>query len=602
MPDSTDAPERAARGGWSFFHLFRFGLGLLITVALSYWVLFAWVFVTIRGMPQKKTLFILLAGVLAVIVLTFGLFRTESRRRWNMVGFLALAVAWIASGAIVGVRSFDENVGNPLELGPFFGICTLGFPVAAWFFAWSGTFAKRVAAVVLLLLCIPLFQQWARIDGLSGDESKVSMAWRRTIQAPSPATSAETATNSRDYPQYLGPGRNARLDDLSLDGEWEKHPPKLLWKEEIGSGLGAFSVVGNRAVTMQQMGKEEAITCLDLKTGKVLWNFKYPALFEHGLAKSGPRSTPAIHDNRVFAIGALGTLTCLELADGKKVWQIDTTSKGAREIPYGVAGSPLVLKDRVIVCRPSTDGKSVAAYDVHTGKLIWEAGNAEAAYSSPFHATVAGEEEVIVFNADNVIGVNPSNGELRWSFPWTNNEKNNCSQPIFLPGSPDQLFVSTGYGKGSVLLSLEKSDEGEITPKPLWESKQMKNKFSTSFVIGDSIYGLDDGILSAIDLTTGKKLWKKDRIGHGQLLLVGDNLLALTESGNLELFEVSPKGSKRIGQIEGALDGKSWNHMALAAPYLLIRNDHEAACFELMTMPRSDVKEKSTESDATPIK
>lgn len=595
MPDLTNGPERAARGGWNFFHLLRFGAGLLVTVSLSYWVLFAWVFVTIRGMPQKKTLFILTAGILAVIVLTFGLFRSEARRRWNFVGFLTLSIAWIASCVAVGVRTFDENVGDALELGPFFGICTLGLPVAAWIFAWTGSFAKRAAAVVLLLLGIPLFQQWARIDGLSGDETKVSIAWRRAIPA-APAKEMDIASRSADYPQYLGPGRNARLDDLVLATDWEKHPPKLLWSEEIGSGLGAFSVVGNHAVTMQQMGQEEAITCFDLTSGKVLWNFKYPALFEHGLAKSGPRSTPAIHDGKVLAIGALGTLTCLELTDGKKIWQLDTAMNGAKEIPYGVAGSPLVLGDRVIVCRPSADGKSVAAYDVNTGKLVWEAGNADAAYSSPFRATVGGEEEVIVFNADNVIGINPSNGELRWSYPWTNNEKNNCSQPILIPGSPDRLFVSTGYGKGSVLLALEKDEEGQITPKPLWESKQMKNKFSTSFVVGDSIYGLDDGILSGIDLKTGKKLWKKDRIGHGQLLLVGGKLLALTESGNLELIEVSPKQSKRIGAIEGALEGKTWNHMALAAPYLLIRNDHEAACYELTMEPAA----KSKGSDAAP--
>ena len=587
MTDPAISPPPPSRKAPSLglFSLARWVLGLGLTAALSFFVLRAWVFVTIRGMPQKQTLILLAAGAVAVMVITAGLFRS-TRRHWQGLGILILAAVWIGSCTAVAFRVLDENVGEPAKLGPFFGLCTLVVPALLWFWAWSGSFVARVSVTGLLIAGIPLFHQFARIDGLSGDETKVSMAWRRTAPELVKATPRpKEESNSTDFVQYLGPSRDGRMNDVSLATDWDAHAPKLLWRQPIGSGLGAFSVVGNRAVTQQQIGPEEAITCLDLNNGKTLWEFKYPALFEHGLAKSGPRSTPAIHDGKVFAIGALGTLSCLNLETGAKIWQVDTAVKEAKEIPYGVAGSPLLVGDRVIVCRPSVDGKSVAAYDVSTGKLIWEGGNAEAAYSSPILASLAGEEEIVVFNAENIIGLDPVTGALRWSFPWTNNEKNNCSQPIVIPGKPDRLFVSTGYGKGAVLLALEKAEDGTITPRPLWESKQMKNKFSTSFVIDDTVYGLDDGILSAIELETGKKRWKKDRIGHGQLLLVGGKLLVLTESGDLQLFEVSPKGSNRLGVVSGALEGKTWNHMALATPFLLVRNDHEAACYVLDVEP-----------------
>jgi outer membrane protein assembly factor BamB len=106
-------------------------------------------------------------------------------------------------------------------------------------------------------------------------------------------------------------------------------------------------------------------------------------------------------------------------------------------------------------------------------------------------------------------------------------------------------------------------------------------------IVDEVVYGLDDGILAAINLSSGEKLWKKDRIGHGQLLLVGGKILAITESGDLQLIAINPKGSTRVGILPGALEGKTWNHMALATPYLLIRNDHEAACYLLETEPRN---------------
>jgi outer membrane protein assembly factor BamB len=574
---TVDASNGSAKSskGWLFF--VRWGLGLLLAV-----------FVEIRGMPQKKTLVLLAAGLVACFVMTYGLFRPVGRRGWQWIGLVSLGTVWIGTALGLAPRLLDDNVGNPAELGRFFGLCTLAVPMLGWLGAWS--FGWVVRALLLLILSggFLLFNHMARIDGLSGDESKVSMSWRRGEIGP--IASAEASAVGASYEQYLGPNRNARLDDVQIDTDWEKSPPSRIWQTTFEGGLGAFVVSKEGcALTLTQIGKNESIVGFNA-AGQGMCQYKYPALFEHGLAKSGPRSTPLIADDKVYAIGALGTLTCLYLNQGEKIWQIETATKGAKTPPYGVASSPLLVDGKLIVCRPSSDGKSVAAYDPADGKLIWEGGNAEAGYSSPLLATLAGVRQIVVFNAENVTGMEIETGSLLWSHPWTNLEKNNCSQPIVIPGEPDRLFVSTGYGKGAVLLAIEKSDDGKLVPRVIWESKQMRNKFSTSFVEGGVVYGLDDGILAAIDLETGKRLWKKDRIGHGQLLWVGGKIIALTESGDLQLIEVSREGSKVLGKVEGALEGKTWNHLALAPPFLFVRNDREGVCFELKLANEPSVK------------
>ena len=575
-----DASICSAKSSMGWFSFLRWGIGLVLIALLVHPVLFAWVFVEIRGMPQKKTMLLLGAGIVACFIVTYGLFRPAGRRGWQGIGLLSLLAVWIGTAIALAPRLLDENVGNPVELGGFFGLCTLAVPMLGWLGAWS--FGWVVRALLLLVLAggFVLFNRAARIDGLSGDETKVSMAWRRREIEPS-ASVALLKVVSGDYPQYLGPYRNARLDDVAIATDWENSPPMRVWQSSFDGGLGAFVVSKDGvAVTMTQRGKNESIVGFNAG-GEELIHFSYPSLFEHGLAKSGPRSTPLIADDKVYAMGALGTLTCLNIPEGEKVWQQETAAKGAKTPPYGVASSPLLVDGKLIVCRPSVDGKSVAAYDPANGELIWEGGNAETGYSSPMLATLAGVRQIVVFNAENVTGMEIETGSLLWSHPWTNLEKNNCSQPIVIPGAPDRLFVSTGYGKGSVLLAIEKSEEGKWAPRVIWESKQMRNKFSTSFVDGGAVYGLDDGILAAIDLETGKKLWKKDRIGHGQLLWVGGKIIALTESGDLQLIDVSRDGSKVLGKVEGALEGKTWNHMALAPPFLFVRNDREGVCFEL---------------------
>jgi outer membrane protein assembly factor BamB len=240
----------------------------------------------------------------------------------------------------------------------------------------------------------------------------------------------------------------------------------------------------------------------------------------------------------------------------------------------------LLVGDQVLVCPTGANGLSLVAYDRDTGQRRWQAGKHQASYSSPLLAELAGVPQVLLCDSAGVSAYEPGTGKALWEFPWTNTDKINCGQPWPNAGGPGQVFVSTGYGKGSALFRVERAADASWSVTPRWRGRAMKTKFTTAVEFRGHMYGLDDGILECLDLKTGKVVWKDGRYQHGQVLLAGDLLLVQAENGTVVLVEPSPTGLRERGRLP-ALDGKTWNHPAVAGRYLLVRNDQEAACYEL---------------------
>ena len=192
--------------------------------------------------------------------------------------------------------------------------------------------------------------------------------------------------------------------------------------------------------------------------------------------------------------------------------------------------------------------------------------------------TLAGTEQIVIFNQGLVTAHEPATGELFWKQPWSPGQAECVSQPLPLPG--DKLFVSTAYGIGGKLFQLERNQDGQFNVSLLWETIYLKAKFTTVLHYGGYLYGLDDGIFACLNLTDGKRQWKRGRYGHGQVLLVEDVILVLTESGDVVLIEPNPEALVELTRFT-ALEGRTWNTPALAAPYLLVRNGREAACYQL---------------------
>jgi outer membrane protein assembly factor BamB len=429
-----------------------------------------------------------------------------------------------------------------------------------------GTFA-------LVLLAIALF----RIDGVTGDVRPiVRFRWADTgpgaIESSPIGVAIEVVPTPDDSPQFLGPHRDGTLTGPRLARDWEIDPPRQLWRREVGSGWGSFAVVGNLAVTQEQRGDREAVIAYHLRGGDVLWSTSYEARYDSTIAGIGPRATPAIADGRVFVTGGTGILLALDAATGEELWRHDLiVEHGARLPEWGKSSSPLVVDDTVVVSAGGPEA-SLVAYEAATGLLRWAAGSDASSYSSPTLVRLAGREQLLILNNGSFASHDPVTGEMLWEVPWPSQQPS-VAQPLPVPG--DGVIVSAGYGVGA-----KRFDVGPTGVETAWESIRLKSKFAHAVLHDGTIYGLDDGVLTAIDPASGERLWKRGRYGHGQLLLVDDLLLIQAESGEVVLVEPNPEELQELTRFT-ALEGKTWNVPTLVGNLLLVRNDYEAAAYEL---------------------
>ncbi|MHC4610765.1 MAG: outer membrane protein assembly factor BamB family protein [Planctomycetota bacterium] len=386
----------------------------------------------------------------------------------------------------------------------------------------------------------------------------------------------DRASRLGDYPQFYGPRRDATLPGPRLARDWRSSPPRQLWRREVGEAWSSFAVVGTAAMTQEQRGEEEVVVRYDLESGRQVWAHADRTGLITTVGGRGPRATPTIAGGRVYALGATGILNCLELESGELVWSRNVVDDHqVRLADYGMPSSPLLVGDLVVV-QLARVGRSLVAYRRSDGEPVWRAGEGSGSYSSPVLATLGGIQQVLIVNQRSIAGHLPESGELLWREEWPHpGEK--ITPPLLL--GDDRLLVSAGYGAGSRLFRLRPGDEGLLVEE-LWRSPRLKSKFASMVLYQSTVYGLDDGVLTALDPDSGQRLWKRGRYGHGQMILVGDLLLIQSEKGYVVLVEATPKEHRELARLE-ALNGKTWNPPALAGRHLLVRNNREAACYEL---------------------
>ncbi|MFK7818895.1 MAG: PQQ-binding-like beta-propeller repeat protein [Planctomycetaceae bacterium] len=249
------------------------------------------------------------------------------------------------------------------------------------------------------------------------------------------------------------------------------------------------------------------------------------------------------------------------------------------ELVFGSAGSPLIVDDTVIVT-PGGDGCAMMAFDLLTGNKHWSAGESTICYSSPHLARFSCGHQLLTLGSTAIVGHDVSSGAVLWSSPFgeRSTEFVNVCQPVPLTsGERDRVLISAGYGRGCKMLELQTAGE-TIEVAPLWKSLNLKSKFASIVVSGNFAYGLDERILTCIDLESGERKWKGGRYGHGQLIIAGDTLLILAENGDVVLVEAKPTAFKELSRFK-ALASRTWTHPVLAGSLFLVRNDREAACY-----------------------
>jgi outer membrane protein assembly factor BamB len=522
------------------------------------------------------------------------------RHKWFPAVVLASATSWWIW------RAIDVRYMTSHHLMVVAGSAVL---ISAWYLAYGGRPTRTRAKIVGACWFVALALSAVFKPVYNGDMGIYS--WRLRFAAD-PATSAlvrgpggeikDWQTTPRDYPGFLGGNYWAEVKGVPLDPDWQTHPPQLVWRHEIGAGWSSFAIVGNYAFTQEQRGDQELVSCYRLDTGEPVWTHEDtarfdPADFQGGLGGIGPRATPTVVDGKVYTQGGTGIVNCLDARSGRVVWSHDTTAEtGAAVTIWGKSGSPVVTDGIVLVnvgapAEAEVRGKfdsSLVAYDAETGKVRWAAGNRPASYASPVVVTLSGERQVVMLNESYVTAHRARDGAVLWEYPWANESDTtaSCVQPIPLSG--DRVLLCKGYGYGTSLLSISRDAEGKYAAKPVWDppiNPAMKSKFANPIVHDGYVYGLDEVMLECMELETGKIAWKKRRhpeFGHGQVMLLGDKLLVLSETGELALVEATPERYHELCSIQ-ALDEANitWNNPAFSMPYFLIRNAHQAACYRL---------------------
>jgi outer membrane protein assembly factor BamB len=380
------------------------------------------------------------------------------------------------------------------------------------------------------------------------------------------------------WTDFRGPLRDGRYTERAILTNWPSGGLAPMWREPVGSGYASLVIARGRAFTIEQRGDQEVAAAYDVTTGRELWTNAWTAAFRESQGGDGPRATPTWADGLVYVLGGEGELRCLEAGTGKVVWRTNILADaGATNLRWGMAASPLIVENTVVVLPGGASGQSVVAYERRTGARAWSALGDQQAYASPMLVTLAGVRQILVFSASRVMGLSPERGELLWEYPWKTHGETNIAQPLVI--GDNRVFISSGYGVGAAVVELGVA-EGRWSVREVWRNTRMKNKFTSSVLQDGFIYGLDEAILACVDAATGELKWKGGRYGYGQVVLASGHLIVLSEDGELALVRATPERYEEIVRFE-VLTGKTWNHPAMADGYLLVRNLNEMAAFDL---------------------
>jgi outer membrane protein assembly factor BamB len=550
-----------------------------------------WGVVTALRLAYQGTQTDIMAMMFGPIVGTFAVFMWwsfASRLRWT--DRLLIPGAYAASlGSILVIGHDSIGVfGIILYVLPIMTIAWIAGLVVTYPLSWP--IRRAVVAVLFVVICG--YYTLIRLDGVSG-EFAANINWRwvpsteqkflaeRTAPTPiAPATAATTLTlHEGDWPEFRGPKRDNRLTGVTIPTDWDKNPPRLLWKRKVGPGWGSFAVIGNRIYTQEQWNQTEVVVCYDGDTGKEHWFHEDKARFTEPVAGPGPRATPTFRDGKLYTMGAAGKLLCLDAADGHMIWEQNILVDSDAKLPqWGFASSPLIAQGVVMVFAGGPS-KSVVGYDAGTGKILWASGEGKLSYASLQRAEIDGVEQALLATGDGLTAFLPKDGAVLWEHKWPLAGAR-CIQAAAV-GDADFL-IGTGFGNGTRRVRINHKD-GQWEDKELWTTRAISGYFNDFVVHKNHNYGFNTELFACVDLDKGKLKWKERGYGCGQVLLLADQdlLLIVSEKGEAVLVEANPAGCKELARFQ-AIEGKTWNHPVLAHGRLYVRNGVEAACYQLL--------------------
>lgn len=382
-----------------------------------------------------------------------------------------------------------------------------------------------------------------------------------------PFTIGETLAD--DWPRFRGPDLNGisqekiRTDSGVLE---------TVWKANVGLGHSSFVVADGRAFTTGHNGADtDTVFCFDAKDGELLWSHSYTHPLDDLYYSGGTTGTPTIDGKVVYHLARRGQLFCFDTASGVIQWSKNLSSDFGIDMPtWGFSGSPVVDGPRLLL----NAGDAGLALNKKDGSIIWQSVNGEASYSTPGLLVRNNRELALFSNNRGYVCVDRSSGEEMWRIKWLTRFGVNATIPIV---SEENVFLSTGYGKGGTLLRFG-DHEATTGPEEVWKSRDFSTKMNTALLIDGFLYGIhgdegQDGTgLKCLHLESGETRWIEKSFGHGSVIAAEGQLIAMSEQGELQIAPISSHGfSPTLSQ--SVLDSKCWTVPTLANGLLYCRND-----------------------------
>lgn len=453
-----------------------------------------------------------------------------------------------------------------------------------------------------------------------------------------PVLRAEVA--GEDWPSFLGPRHNGISGETGLLDRIPTNGIPILWTKAIGTGYGAPAILGNNLVVHHRLDDSEIVECLDATTGGSKWKFSYPSRFMDPYGyNNGPRSSPVLNTDRCYTFGAEGKLACLDLHTGKVIWQRDTAKDWSiPEAFFGVGSTPLLTDDKMFVMMGGQPNAGVVALDPKTGKTLWSnvgqtnwngtttlgwraerpyewtGQEKQASYSSPVLATIHGKKHLFCLMRQGLVSLNPDNGEINFSrwFQSFVNDSVNAMSPVV---QGDLVLISGAYYRvGAVLLKVKPDGKSyeEVwripkSPFDRFEAAVLEQHWNTPILADGFLYAFSgrnepDATFRCVEFKTGKLMWTRDErwgghpapgakaqpgvFGRGSSILADGKLIALGEGGLLGFFKPNSKQLEEISRWQvPQLHYPCWAAPILSHKKVYLRSENSLVCLDFAKHP-----------------
>lgn len=386
--------------------------------------------------------------------------------------------------------------------------------------------------------------------------------------------------NEPDWPQWQGPERTGLSPETGLLQSWPAGGPPMVWSiSNLGEGYGSIAIQGEHVFVQGAKDGSSVVFCLNRADGKTVGMVALGPRLDQDRG-GGPRATPTVDGDRIYALSENGDLGCIKPKDGSFLWRRNILKDfNGRNPHWLLSESPLMDGDRLIVT-PGGPGACVVALDKMSGKTVWTSKELSdpAGYSSCVVADVQGVRTIMTLTALAGVGVRASDGKLMWRYEKVANRTANIATPVF---HDNKVFYTSAYGTGGALLGLT-AQGSEVKATEIYFSRDMQNHHGGVVLVNGKMFGYSNAILTCMDFASGKVMWRDRAVGKGTLTYADGQLYLLSENNVAGLADASPDGYRERGRFQIPDQGRpSWAHPVVCGGKLYLRNQAMLMCYNL---------------------